>query len=215
MRIRSFGFGRVFYLVASVLVICATVSGAGWSLDLHLLQGRGKAIGKTFTRNSVVEFQEIKVLGKPVKFDEPFDGSDEWLPTILFKAKNISNKPIVFLSVNVNFPETRAAVGAMMSYPIEFGQRPGSKLPSRSDPMVLLPTDTLEIKLQDRYPKIKAFIERRLAIKDIRRADLEVGFVIFDDGTGWGAGNFYRQDPSDPDRYINTGDKPTQSSERW
>lgn len=205
MSIRKFRFRRVFYLFASLLVICATVSVAGLSLG----QG-GKAIGKTFTRNSVVEFEEIKVSGKTVKFNERFDGSDDWIPTVGFKAKNISNKPIVYLAVNVNFPETRATLGAMMSYPIEFGQKPDSTFSSRGEPMVLLPNDAVEINLQDHYPRIKAFIERRLTVKDIHQADLEVSFVIFDDKTGWSAGNYYRQDSANPDRYINIGDKPNQ-----
>jgi hypothetical protein len=210
MSIRSFRFRRVFYFFASLLVICATVSVAGWSLNLSLGQGRGKAIGKTFTRNSVVEFEEIKAAGKTVKFNERFDGNDDWIPTVRFKAKNISNKSIVYLAVNINFPETRATLGAMMSYPIEFGQKPDSTFPSHGEPMVLLPNDTVEINLQDHYPRIKAFIERRLTLKDIHQADLEVNFVIFDDKTGWSAGNYYRQDPVNPDRYINIGDKPNQ-----
>lgn len=211
MSIRSFRFRRVFFFFASLLVICGTASVAGWSLNLSLGQSRGKAIGKTFTRNPVVEFEEIRVSGKPVKFHEHFDGNDDWIPTIDFKAKNISDKPIVYLAVNINFPETRATLGAMMSYPIEFGQRPDSTLPSRGgEPMVLLPNDTVEINLQDHYPRIKAFIERRLTLRDIRQADLEVSFVIFDDKTGWSAGNYYRQDSANPDRYINIGDKPNQ-----
>jgi hypothetical protein len=76
--------------------------------------------------------------------------------------------------------------------------------------MVLLPNDAVEINLQDHYPRIKAFIERRLTLKDIHQADLEVNFVVFDDKTGWSAGNYYRQDPVNPDRYINIGDKPNQ-----
>jgi len=211
MSIRSLRFRRVLFFFASLLVICGTASVAGWSLNLSLGQGRGKAIGKTFTRNSVVEFEEIKVAGKPVKFDQRFDGNDDWIPTVGFKAKNISDKPIVYLAVNINFPESRAKLGgAMMSYPIEFGQRPDSALPSRGEPMVLLPNDTVEINLQNHYPGIKAFIERRLTLKEIHQADLEVNFVIFDDKTGWSAGNYYRQDPVNPDRYINIGDKPNQ-----
>ena len=210
MSIRSFRFRRVFFFFASLLVICGTASVAGWSLNLSLGQSRGKAIGKTFTRNSVVEFEEIKASGKPLKFDERFDGNDDWIPTIGFKAKNISNKPIVYLAVNINFPETRATLGAMMSFPIEFGQKPDSAFPSQAAPMVLLPNDTVEINLQDHYPRIKSFIERRLTLKDIRQVDLEVNFVVFDDKTGWSAGNYYRQDSVNPDRYINIGDKPNQ-----
>jgi len=139
----------------------------------------------------MVEFEEVKVAGKAVRLGEAFDGSDDWLAPVLIKVKNISNKPIVYLAVNVNFPETRP-LRAMMSYGIDFGQRPGSRLPTpkNSVPMVLLPGDTLEIPLQDRYPKIKAFVERHWTMKEIHKAELEIGFVIFDDRTGWAGGTF-------------------------
>jgi preprotein translocase subunit SecF len=72
MSTRSFRFRRIFFFFASLLVICGTASIAGWSLNLSLGQSHGKAIGKTFTRNAVVEFEEIKASGKSLKFDERF-----------------------------------------------------------------------------------------------------------------------------------------------
>jgi hypothetical protein len=74
----------------------------------------------------------------------------------------------------------------------------------------MLPGASLEIPLDKEYTKLKSFVERRHRMIDIHRLELSVVFVIFADRTGWAAGNFYRQDPDDPDRYLNVGNNPPQ-----
>jgi hypothetical protein len=172
-------------------------------------QGTGqKVIEKAFTRSSpVVEVAEIRVSQKAVVPGQAFDGDDDWLSTVFLKAKNVSGKPIVYLAINVNFPETRAS-GGMMSYPVVFGQMPGSRFPQTHDPLFMLPHDSLEIPLDKHYTKIKSFVERRNPIKNIHKLELEIGFVVFADKTAWMAGDFLRQDPNDPDHYINVGSQP-------
>lgn len=99
-----------------------------------------------------------------------------------------------------------------MSYPVVFGQRPGSKskFTKQHDPIFLQPGDTLEVPLDQHYAKIKRFVEERSPIANIRDLELEIGFVIFADNTAWTAGAFLRQDPNNPDHYINVGQNPPQ-----
>jgi hypothetical protein len=170
-------------------------------------QGGQKVIEKAFSRNDVVEFSEIKVSQNAVEPGKSFDADDEWLNKSFVKVKNISGKPIVYLEVTLDFPETKAT-GSVMSYRVVFGQRPESRLPQRHDPMFMLPGDTLEIPLDKHYTKIKSFVEGRHRITDISKLELGIGFVVFADKTAWTAGNFLRQDPNNPDHYINIGDKP-------
>jgi hypothetical protein len=192
-----------------MVAICAAVSVVAWSLNSHFAQGQGKerVIEKAFTRNEVVEFTEIKVSQNAVTPGKAFDADDDWLNTVFLRIENSSEKSIVYLEINFNFPETRST-GSMMSYRISFGLRPGSKFPQKHDPIFMLPGDTLEIPLDKHYTDLKSFIERRHRIRDIHKLELEIGFVIFADKTCWAAGNFCRQDPNDPDHFINTGDRP-------
>lgn len=170
-------------------------------------QAGQKVIEKAFTRNEVVEFTEMKVSQNAVEPGKAFDADDDWLNKGFVKVRNISNKPIVYLEVALDFPETKAT-GSVMSYRVVFGQMPGSRFPQRHDPIFMLPGDTLQIPLDEHYPKIKSFVEHRHRITDIRKLELGINFVIFADKTCWAAGNFCRQDPNNPDHYINTGDKP-------
>jgi hypothetical protein len=164
-------------------------------------QARQKVIEKARTANEVVQFSEIKVSQKAVELGKTFDDDDdEWAGKIFLKARNISEKPIVYLAVNINFPETRAT-GAMMSYPIVMGQMPGSKFHQFHDPISLPPGESLEIPVTQNYAQIKSFVEKGMPWRNIGKVELEIGFVIFADKTAWSAGVFKRQNPNNPDRY--------------
>jgi len=164
-------------------------------------QGRQKVIEKARTANEVVQFSEIKVSQKSVEFGKTFDDDDdEWAGKIFLKVKNISEKPIVYLSVNLNFPDTRAT-GAMMSYPVVLGQMPGSKFPQFHDPILFLPGESLEIPVTQNHAKMKSFVEEGMPFRNIRKVELEIGFVVFVDKTAWAAGTFKRQNANNPDRY--------------
>jgi len=195
-------FVLVTLSICLIVFLRADLRGAGG-------QARQKVIDKALTRNEVVQFTEIKVSQKAVEAGKPFDEDDEWLGKVFLKVKNISDKPIVYLAVNINFPETRAT-GGMMSYPIVLGQMPGSRFPQRHDPIFLLPGENLEIPLTQHYARIKSFVERRTPFRNIGKAELEIGFVVFADKTAWVAGVYKRQDPNDPDTYITVSPKPPQ-----
>jgi hypothetical protein len=210
MIVRTARFQITRLLTAVIVGIAATVSVAAWSLNARLTQRaqtKEKIIGKAFTRNEVVEFTEIKVSQNAVTPGKAFDADDEWLNKVFVKVRNISKKPIVFLEVGFDFPETKAT-GSEMSYRVAFGQRPGSSFLQNHDPIFMLPGDSLDIPLDKDYTKLKSFVERRHRIIDIHKLELSVVFVIFADRTGWAAGNFYRQDPDNPDSYLNVGDNP-------
>jgi hypothetical protein len=171
--------------------------------DLRASGGQApqKVIEKARTANEVVQFSEIKVSQKSVEFGKTFDDDDdEWAGKIFLKVKNISEKPIVYLKVNLNFPDTRAT-GAMMSYPIVRGQMPGSRFRQFHDPISLRPGESLEISVTQDYARMKSFVEEGMPFRNIVKVQLEIGFVVFADKTAWAAGAFKRQNPDNPDRY--------------
>ena len=204
-----FRFRNARLLTMIILGICTTASVGAWSLRTHFAQGQGRTrtIDKAYTRNEVIEFEEIRVSRKSIEPGKAFDEDDDWLDKTVLKVKNISNKPIVYLSVNLDFPETKTT-GSEMTYPVTFGKQPGSRFPQNNDSFFMLPGDSLEVPLTQHYAKVKAFIEHRLSMTEIKKVELRIHFVIFADKTGWAAGNFYKQDPNDPDHYINVGNNP-------
>jgi len=162
-------------------------------------QNEKKTITLARTIKPQLKFAEPKVGQQDRKFEESFNAEAEWVKSLSFKLENISGKPIIYLQVNVNFPETRAT-GNLMSYGVSFGERPGLKLKD-SKPIMLMPGETLEVVLDKEKDKIYKFVNERQPLESIQKVELEIGFIIFEDKTAWSAGSFLRQDSVNPNRY--------------
>lgn len=150
------------------------------------------------------EMVEIRTTKKAVKLGEKFDEGDDWLNGATFKLKNTSGKEIVYVELDLNFPETTSS-GNEMSFPLKLGRRPGESNSTRA-PLLLKPGEDVGITLgEKKYEELTRFIETRQPISNLTKVRVSFGFVVFNDGTAWSAGNFYRQDPNNPKRYINLG----------
>lgn len=207
-RIRVSLFHKTGLLVAVLLALSvATLTVSAWSLKRHRTQSsqtRQRVMQKAFSRNDQVEITEVRTGQKVVKEGEAFDGDEDWLNTLSLKIKNVSAKPIVYMRVHFNFPET-TATGNMMSYWVAFGQLPGSSLPPHGEPLLLNPGDSLSVTLDKHYSGIKSFVEQRHQTGDLHNVELDIGFIVFTDRTAWAASCFLQQDPANPARYINVG----------
>ena len=193
-----------------IAVACLSVLGA-WALNTSVTrsatQDERKLVERVHPGNPQVKITGLRTGRQLRKFNEAFEEGDGWLKRLSFQVENVSRKPIVYLQVNINFPETKAT-GHMMSYPVEFGQRPGSRLPPTNQPLLLAHGDKLEVELDGHYDRLARFMGTRRPAGQIRKAQIEIGFIIFGDKTAWAAGDFLRQDPDNPDYYRNVGPNP-------
>lgn len=195
-----------FGLLAMAIVLGYLI-GLGvntWTREVQAqdkLQEAEKVVKLAYSRKPQLKISNLKTGQKAREFDESFVEAEDWLKNLSFQLENVSGKSIVHLVVNINFPETKAT-GSMMSYGITFGQRPGSKIRHKPEPMLLKPNEILEVSLNNEYEKIVKFINSRQSIGSIREAQLEIDFIVFEDKIAWSSGSFMRQDPSNPNRYI-------------
>jgi hypothetical protein len=148
-----------------------------------------------------IEILEAQVGGKSKIFDEDFEEDSDWLRRTSIEIKNVSAKPVVFLRINVWFPETTSS-GPIMVYPLAFGQRPKSKLHTHAPPLMFMPDETIKISLESKYDEISRFVGERHLIESLKRIRLEVSFIVFDDETAWSVGTFMTQDPQNPELYV-------------
>jgi len=175
-----------------------TASSAGWGAVHH---DRQKSLQKIEShKNEPITIVETKALNKTIRLGEQFDGGDDWLSGAQLLLKNVSGKDIVYIDVDLNFPETTAS-GNMMSFRSEIGNRPG--MPTQNAPLLLRPNDEVTFSLdQERYKGLVKFIEYRHMVSDINRVEIRFGFVVFADGTGWSGGTFMKQDANNPRRWV-------------
>ena len=196
-----------FCLLAGAIVFGCLI-GVGinrWTPDAQAQQENSqdgsKIVKLSYSRKPIIKISQLKVGEKTKNLGESFDEDENWLKNLSFKLENKSGKRIVYLQVNVNFPETRAT-GNLMSFPIVFGQFPGIPNHSKNPPFLLNPDNSIEVELSKDYDELAKFINGRSPIKSMRKVELEIGFVIFDDKTAWSAGAYSRQDPNNPKRYV-------------
>lgn len=195
----------ITYLALIVFVLLGAVPRTS-GVDALAPQNQRKSIEEAFTFTPQVRVTRLKIGSVERRFKEEFDESDDWPKRLSFEIESIAAKPIVYLEVNLNFPETKSS-GSMMSYPIKLGVRPDVKTSDTGQPLLLMSGDQLKINVSEYYENLERFIRGRHSMNQIRRAQIEIGFIIFQDGTAW-AGDFLRPDPAKPGRYIPVGRSP-------
>jgi hypothetical protein len=160
-----------------------------------------KSLSKTESYdNEPLRIVEVIAGNKSVKLGEKFHGDDDWIKNASIRVKNVSDKPIIYIEIDFNFPETKTS-GNEMSYRLKLGHRPGAH--DKNQPLQLKNGDETVLTLDgERYDQLVKFLEKRHPISGIRKATIRIGFVIFADGTGWSGGLFHRRDPNNPNRYI-------------
>ena len=203
--------GRIVWSLAYVFLALVIVRLAMSSPPLRVgapsQQSQRKSLEQAFSSNPQIRITKLKIGSHTREFDEEFDESDDWPKRLTLEVENISTKPIVYLQLNLNFPETKAS-GNIMSYPVVVGTDPNSTRATSSNKLWrLAPGEKFEITLNDDYDKLERFIRIRHRMNEIRRAQVEVGFMVFEDKTAWTAGDFLVPDPNNPKHYVNVGRK--------
>lgn len=151
--------------------------------------------------NEPVEMVSIGNSRKRLKLDEKFTQETDWLKDLSVEIRNTSDKNIVYFEVGLDFPETKDS-GNKMSFPIRYGVSPLSKV--RNDKEQLIKSgESITLRLtSEKYEVLKSFIETRHLLDSLSKVDLRISFILFDDGTAWGGGNFLRSDPNDKRKFI-------------
>jgi hypothetical protein len=167
-------------------------------------QRERKSVAEAFGTNPQLKISKLRIGSEPREFKEEFDETDDWTRRISFEIDSLAAKPITFLEIYLKFPDT-LSTGNIMVYPIRLGNRPGASQAASENALYLKPGDKMKIDVANDYNELEKFIRARHSMKDIRTVELEVGFMVFEDGTAWAAGDFLRPDPNNPRRYVNVG----------
>jgi hypothetical protein len=201
--------------VVGVIFCVLAVIISAWTLDTPTSSNTAnKSTEKVLERGNLIyardpiKLFEIKAANKLVKFNEKFEGADDWLKGTRLRLKNVSDKEVVHIEIDFDFPETESN-GAVMAHQMMIGRRPGSPNTSMA-PLSLPPGGETEVTVDEQvYGKFTELISHRQTMQSINKAKITIVFVAFADGTGYGTGGtFYRQDPNNPKRYLPVPDNP-------
>jgi hypothetical protein len=204
-------------VTANLFVLVLFVSGwPSGSSEAVSHQSGGKSVIKEHgPRNEPVEVADLKVKGKPVNLGRGFNEETDWLKDVTFSLKNRGGKPITYVRLDIDFPETKET-GVMMMHQIYLGRRPDVASLTVNAPLRVEPNGSVEVSLSSEYPEVKKLIElRHPSVEDINRIVIRLGEVMFEDETLYSGGNLFRQHPG-PDGRAGwervTEGQPTSSS---
>jgi hypothetical protein len=130
---------------------------------------------------------------------------NNWLSELNFDVKNVSNKNVTYINLNVQIPKSGNMVLNGMISPILFGKGFGIGVPANkytSSPLELLkPGEVVKLKMSDlERTKLEEYLKQYDA-EDIEQIRMDIREVHFDDGTGWALGIELRQDPLNPKKW--------------
>ena len=186
-------------------LICLLSCSSGFA------QGKKEIVQRlTFIKYPVELAFELK--GEPIKYRESvdtaegirtyeFEATAEWLNELTIKVRNVSDKPITYINLNLHFPEVTKN-GSTALQQIFVGVDPGRKF-TRPE-LRLEPGQTLEIHVSEEYARIKSLakVVDNFAVENISKVWVEFHAALFDDWTMFEAGAMYRRDPKDPSKWI-------------
>jgi hypothetical protein len=168
----------------------------------QLAPSPSKYIGKyRVYPNEPVVIDSVKIKGNLVNINSKIKSDEGWLQGLSFKVRNISNKNIVYLSLELLFPETKTDK-PVLAFPLRYGKKPTE--PNQAATLnSLAPNQETEFIISgSQYENLKRFIELRTPIANINAANIDVIFVMFSDDTGWATGSFMHRKPDDSAQWV-------------
>lgn len=187
------------------------------TLSLALMTSFGRAsqdgervVDKQAFANEPVKIRAIKTkkngVIKEIGAGKKFNDTDDWLRGLTVNVENISGKSINFVSVLIVYARDKAdetSNGAPFGDFISYGVSPFKPSSAPAQMQVIPAGGSVELTLSE-----SAYDENNIALKNlkykksVRRIELTVDEVGFEDGTAWSKGQYWRPDPSNPGRWL-------------
>jgi hypothetical protein len=136
-----------------------------------------------------------------IDIDKAFDDDDDWLDGFTVTVVNNSGKIVTAVTIEMIFRREAGDPRLPFAEAIHFGLSPfGPEYITRDRNKVIKAGDTADLRLSPHnYNSMKAALERNGFPKSIRKVELQIREVGFEDGTAFLGGSFYLQDPNNPD----------------
>jgi len=124
---------------------------------------------------------------------------EDWLENLSFTIKNTSSKRMIYINLEMDFPETAVNAPMMVYNQLGIGIHPravGDAL-KNGVPLELEPEEVTTFYLSSEQLRlIKEFLAlKNLQLADLNRATIRIDHIFFSDGTKWSQGYEYRPNP--------------------
>ena len=148
-----------------------------------------------------VEILSIKLNGKEIQQGEKIMGDDDWLQGLSFTLKNISDKPIAYIAVGLEFSRPSGFVVYILNYGVDYSRGESRR---ESSPPAIQPGQTLNLVLtKEKYPIFLSVLAQGGASRSFDTVSYFLDRVSFEGEPDviWSGGNLLRRDSNQFDNF--------------
>ena len=157
-------------------------------------------------RQSPIQVVSVKFKGEAVEPGRQFLAGDDWLVDLTFRVKNVSDRPITYVSIGLRVPAAAGRKNKFSEFvgPYRYGCPPGFPcLPEATRlQKEIMPGETQDVVVAEgAYKNLTAALAQNGASTPIVAAEYDIDSVVFDADTRWSRGFLFRRDPLEPNTY--------------
>ncbi|HJQ34442.1 MAG TPA: hypothetical protein VJ866_19840 [Pyrinomonadaceae bacterium] len=199
----TFSRSTVYVLVIVAIGAWMLQAGTGFAG-----QNQDRVVDKATLTGEPIRIAGMKTKKKgEIKFGGKFVEDDDWVEGFTILVHNISGKTITALAVDATFhrPDGKSSRETPpFSYTFHFGPNPlFPEYSLRDKTKIIKPGETVELSLPDEdYEGIKGALKQLNYPGSVKRVELMIHTVGFEDGTVWSGGSWFYRDPDNPDKLI-------------
>jgi hypothetical protein len=135
-----------------------------------------------------------------IEIGRGFDEDNDWLDGFTVTVANNYNKTVTALTIEMVFRREPGDTRPPFGWDLHFGPRPDRPEYIQRDPNKVIKagrTADLHLSPED-YKSLKHYLEQTGYLDNIKRVELVIRAVGFEDGSMLDAGTLYLQDPANP-----------------
>ena len=189
--------------ITLITLIGLTIMLAAWLIDSRAnSQHPDRIVVRKPWPSEPVKIIAVKTKKKEnIEMGKAFVEDDEWLEGFTVKVVNNYHKTVTVMTISMVFRRDPGDIRPPLAWNLHFG--PGAFTPEYNDRdpnKVVKPGETVEIGVSpEDYRLLKTTFEETGYPTKIKRVELVVREVGFEDGSVLLGGTFFMQDPANPD----------------
>jgi hypothetical protein len=135
-----------------------------------------------------------------IPIGKEFDEDDDWLDGFTITVRNGSDKLVTALVVAMTFRRELGETRPPFAYDLHFGPHPTfPEYIYRNPNKIIKPGETIDLEVEPRnYDSIRDALQRLDYPETIKRVELTIRYVGFEDGSVLISGTLWVQDPNNP-----------------
>jgi hypothetical protein len=196
-----------------ILILCLLVFPFSLSPSARA-QNNEKMIIRRLTVLKYPLVLTVEYKGQPLKASENvfpelgvrtqvFEGDPDWLKNLTLKIKNVTDKTITYVALDLFFPQTAMDGKATGLHQIFRGIDPDRKF--MRPEFHVAPNESAQIPLSSEYYDIMTLVRLvspSLTITQITQMEVAIHAALFEDRTLFEVGTMYRRDPNNPRKWV-------------